>query len=137
MGESDGAAIKCHQCGGSGSQVSWFTEFSGRKVKDGITRVYEANPGIRIGSGGPQELTLEDFGGMPYDKWLSGYQFTIDMADKLHTCPAWWAQCVAGLNKPNWDECCGSGWMFSKCEHFANKAKCWERFAEERKAVGR
>lgn len=139
MGESDGAAVVCRLCRGSGMAVSWFEEFHGRKEKDGIVRVYEANPGIKIGSNESRGLTLEDFGGMPYDKWLCGYRFTLDMADKLHTCPAWWAQCVPGmeLHKPDWDECAGPGCRFSKCEHFANKAKCWERYEAERKAVGR
>jgi hypothetical protein len=73
--------------------------------------------------------TLETFGGLPYEDWKAGKPFTPGTEMRRSTCPAWWYQCTDYDKKPNWDEC-GFG-VFSKCKHFAEKQRCWERSDSE------
>lgn len=130
MAEFDGAAVVCHTCKGTGCHhYSYtYTEFTRRKKKNGIKRVYEANPGISIGKG--NGYALEDFGGMPYTEWEKGNPFPPGSEDRNHTCPAWWYQTADYSRKPDWEECLGVG-SFSSCKHFCEKAKCWARWDRE------
>ena len=133
MGESLECAVVCATCGGTGCHhfIYEYTEFTERKVKDGIRHVYECNPGIKMGMGGGYEFT--DFGGMPYSEWLSGMPFIRGMENRLFTCPEWWYQTADYQRKPKWKECEEGGWggTFSDCRHFGNKANCWKRFDAE------
>lgn len=130
MGESAHAAVVCSQCKGKGWQESIFEPFTGRKEKPGIKRVYQANPGIKIGEGNGHKL--EDFGGMPLADWVAGRPFERGMENRAYTCPRWWEQCTPGP-MPEWNECDNClGSSFSRCSHFGEKAKCWERWDKER-----
>jgi len=42
MGEGDGTAVVCHQCNGTGvfSYSYLYKDFTGRKTKEGVKRVY-------------------------------------------------------------------------------------------------
>ena len=130
FGEADGAAIVCHSCKGQGWQESVFTEFTGRKEKKGVRRVFQTNPGIGIGEG--KGFKLSDFGGMPVEDWLAGKPFKTGMENRAYTCPRWWAQ-SAGESKPEWKECNeGLGCRFCDCKHFGYKSACWVRWDIER-----
>ncbi len=132
MGERDGSAVVCYTCKGTGCHhfKYQYEDFEQRKPKAGVKRVYQVNPGITIGVGGQGQYKLEDFGGMPLEDWNNGNIFAPGMENRRFTCPSWWYQSADYKKKPNWDEClcCGS---FSSCDHFPQKAKCWERWDKE------
>lgn len=132
MGEKEGAGIVCHTCKGTGQvhKIHKYTDFEGRKKKRGVMRVYQANPGICIGTGNGHRFS--DFGGMPYDLWEKGQNFPEKSEMRQFTCPAWWYQSADYKKKPNWSECNDNiGGAFSGCKHFDNKHECWERFDKE------
>lgn len=131
MAESDGAAIQCSKCDGSGCEhlVVRYRPFVARKSPEKeVKRVYRCNPGIRIGEA-PGRCRLEDFGGITYEEWLSRKGFPAGTEDRNHTCPAWFYQSANSNLKPKWDDC--EFGLFSECRHFCNKAKCWERWDKE------
>lgn len=133
--ERDGAAVVCARCKGQGWQESIFQEFTERKKRRGIRRVFETNPGIGIGE--RDGITLSDFGGMPFKDWMAGKLFVPGMENRAYTCPRWWTQCTGGP-MPEWDECYSSlGKSFSSCICFNDKAACWRRWDEERTAGDR
>jgi len=49
------------------------------------------------------------------------------------TCPAWWCELLNNPRKPNWEECCHPGVLYSSCVHFSEKALCWEKFDKQTK----
>ena len=130
MAESDGAAVVCSRCGGTGARhiVNEYAPFTGKKITPDIKRVYRVNPGIGIGEG--SGCKLEDFGGMPVDLWKAGYDFPDGSEDRLHTCPAWFYQCANDKRKPSWREC-AFGMRFYDCEHFGSKSHCWAKWDKE------
>jgi hypothetical protein len=128
MGERDGAAVVCHTCNGTGCHEfrHEYEEFTERKARQGVKRVFAANPGVCIGDG--IDCKIEDFGGIPVTDWEKGEPFQQDSEMRKFTCPAWWNQCTGGDNTPFkkcWD---AMGRSFSGCPHFACKAKCWAEF---------
>jgi len=131
MAERDGAAVVCHTCNGTGCDDYEFDyeEFVERKPAKKVKRVYETNPGIGIGEYPKQNLKLEDFGGIPYEKWKEGKPFPEGSEMRQYTCPSWWYQGADYKKKPEWDECYQNlGNSFSHCKHFNTKDKCWKRF---------
>lgn len=126
LAEGDGAGVVCSKCEGTGCYhfVYYYKPFTGRKVRDDVKRVYQTNPGIKIGEGNGYKL--EDFGGMPYENFLNDEEFPKGSEDRLHTCPAWWNQ-IRGKEKPSWCTL-GVGSMFSTCEHFKKKENCWHLY---------
>jgi hypothetical protein len=130
MGEKIGAAIVCYKCNGTGKYhfVYQYEKFIKREDKTGIKRVYKCNPGICIGEN--DKIRLEDFGGVDYTQWIKNGKFPEKSEDRKYTCPAWWYQTSDYKKKPDWNEClpCGS---FSNCDHFIDKAQCWDRFDKE------
>ena len=132
MGERDGFGVVCRTCKGTGCQkltMSW-KDFDERKVRTDVARVLQANPGIIVGTSSDSGLTIDSFGGIPYEEWLAGKMFERGTEDRAHTCPAWFYQSTDYSKKPDWKECEGGG-PFSRCQHFGNKAECWKRFDNE------
>jgi hypothetical protein len=126
MAEGDGAGVVCSHCKGTGCYhyVYEYEPFVERKVRTDIKRVYETNPGIKIGEGGGYRL--EDFGGISYEEFLAGKPFPKGSEDRQHTCPAWWRQTL-GKKQPDW--CVArAGQMFSQCRCFSEKEKCWKLY---------
>lgn len=137
IGEGSGVGVVCAGCKGTGKDHVKITykDFEGRKRRRGLQRVLKANPGIGIGRGNSTKygrLSLEDFGGMPYEDWYAGKRFPPKSEMRKFTCPAWWYQTVDYKRRPNWKECIETG-SFSSCKHFKNKEKCWERWDKKRK----
>lgn len=134
MGERDGAAVVCSRCKGTGHRhiVIKYREFEGRRKRQDVKRVFQANPGICIGVGDGH--SLNDFGGIDYEAWDNGSSFEIGSENRAFTCPAWFYQSANYDLKPDWNEgevkcaCLGS---FSSCRHFHEKEKCWSRFDVE------
>jgi len=137
MGESKDTAVVCRTCKGTGCNeyVHTYEDFTQRKDAQGIKRVYETNPGIKIGEGTLEdgtEIKLSDFGGMPFKEWEAGLPFKRGMEMRKFTCPSWWFQSANYKLKPGWDECYSSlGGYISNCKCFKDKDKCWERFDKE------
>ena len=132
MGEGNGAAVECRNCGGSGKQVreiAW-EDFTEKKKRPGVKRVYAVNTGIVIGENRNSGISLEDFGGMSYEEWFKGNSWKPGMEDRKHSCPAWWYQAFNYKLKPEWRDCCGCG-AFPECESFHAKDKCWSRWDKE------
>ena len=130
MAERNEATTVCYNCKGTGYNhfKRTYTPFKERLPHPTAKQVYECNPGIMIGSS--QGFSLSDFGGMSYADWVRGVSFTPKMAMRKYTCPAWWFQTADSTKEPNWSEC-KLGISFSRCEHFENKSKCWERWDKE------
>ena len=132
IAERDGAAVVCHTCKGTGCQhiKLEYDDFEGRQPRENVSRVYQANPGICIGTGNGHRL--EDFGGLPYDDWLAGKPFIPGTENRRSTCPTWFYQCAGNDKKPQWDECFESlGRTFSDCPSFCRKQDCWARWDRE------
>ena len=128
--EKDGFAVVCHTCKGTG-QVTFtheYEDFEGRVAQEGVAQVVQHNPGIGLGTN--ETLTHESFGGVPYADWRDGKPFPPQSEMRRYVCPAWWYQGVNYKLKPSWDKCLGCG-SFSGCEHFADKAACWDRWDKE------
>ncbi|GAI09490.1 unnamed protein product [marine sediment metagenome] len=132
IGEGGGFGVVCHSCGGTGEQypVITYRDFEGRQTIPELKRVLQTNPGIGAGVNEERGLTLESFGGMPYEDWLQGKPFPPGSEMRGFTCPAWWYQSADYNKKPKWDECVISG-TFSSCEHFPCKERCWEKWDKE------
>lgn len=130
MAERCGAAVVCYQCKGTGKVRHRFEwdDFTGRQPRADVRRVYQCNPGIAIGEGNGHRL--EDFGGLSVEAWERDQSFGPGTEDRAHTCPAWFYQSADSSRQPHWKECLVAG-MFSRCQHFHNKAACWRRFDTE------
>ena len=132
MAERDGAAVICWQCNGTGAYEyeEHYEVFTERKKRYDVRRVFA--------HGGGYVHTAEDAGdlkfseaGAEYGEWLEGkrpapmkslycpYQWTNqDMQSRDHTHYAMYQTRCSVL----W------GGMIKDCEHFSDKAKCWELF---------
>ena len=122
MAERDGAGVVCSDCKGAGCRHRRieYDDFTGRVRRSDVVRVQRVNPGIVV------DDSFDQFGGLPYDDWAAGAQFTPGTEDRKHTCPAWWYQCADWELKPHWD-ICDLG-MFTSCKMFGCKADCWRRW---------
>lgn len=136
MAERDGAAVVCHTCKGTGCKhvKIEYDDFTKKHIRPNVERVFQTNPGIMIGKGEYEgkQLTLDMFGGIPYEQWIMDGKFDFGTEMRSFTCPAWWYQSADYELKPNWDWCSAFG-SFSNCKHFPDKSLCWERFDKEHK----
>jgi len=137
MSERNGAAVICHTCNGTGRQhyVFEYEEFTGRKIRDGVTRVYKQSYGFIIA---PKKTKFAGIGtvdmaakGVSYDDFLRG-----EMPEhvKQLACPML-ADQAACHGIPGFVDDCerlhgGSllGSLLSRCRNQKNKLECWERF---------
>ena len=127
MSERNGDAVVCSTCSGTGRHLfrMEYRPFTKRRKRKGVLRVLATNPGICSAPGVVS-------GGVSYAAWLEDSRGVHARGAEMrsHTCPAWWYQGADYDRKPGWDECLKLG-MFSECQHFGDKAKCWERFDRE------
>lgn len=131
LAERDGVGVVCRRCKGIGHhKVSIeYDDFEGLTPRANIKRIVRTNPGIVIGESEKDNLSLDDFGGMPYSDWLIGKPFPSGSEDRKHTCPAWFYQSADCTKKPNWASC---GWgYFGDCKNFCRKDECWARWDKE------
>lgn len=121
--ERDGAAVVCSRCGGTGGVHRELRVFTGRVLRPNIRRVYQRGTGFVVGEGGG--LTLESFGGIPYEVWDPAKPFPEGREDRERTCPFWfhsqrWKHAGCNDNSP--------GNRHSDCQHFAERGKCWKLY---------
>lgn len=137
IGEGEGVAIICHQCKGTGKYfyIYHYTEFTGRKIKEDIERVYKTGSRFKLGLG---KVDFKDVGiidmdkeGVSYKEFLSGY---LPEHIKELECPMMADQGVCHDKEGFVEECnrLHGGWIsyIPKCKNAANKLECWKRFEE-------
>jgi len=130
MGERDGAAVVCSNCNGTGHVEFSYNDFTGKKVLEGVTRVYQKGFGYCIGT----KDIITDKGdlirfskfGCTYEEWLNGK--TPRHIEDLQ-CPYLCdnrgmgnepcSRCQEGLP--------GFGTITS-CTFYSDKAKCWKEY---------
>ncbi len=128
--EKDGASVVCRDCQGTGHFIfaHEYEVFTERAEKNDTKWVIQINPGIEV-----HERTgshLSDFGGMSYEDWKHGRQFSKGMEMRKFTCPAWWYGLIDLLKVPKWDECTSEA-SCRECKYFPTKDRCWSRFDDE------
>ena len=132
--ERDGAAIVCHMCDGTGKTEFKYEEFTGKKVREGVNRVFAKSVGYVHSSKNVKFkedglIRFED-GGCTYGEWLVGVE---PKPVKDLYCPYVWD------NRGMGDEPCsrcktgntGLG-RISECTFFKDKAKCWVEYEGEK-----
>lgn len=138
IAEREGAAVVCRSCNGTGKYQYKFEyeEFTGRKEKEGVTRVYKSNFGYMIA---PKKINFHPLGeidlsreGVGYDAFLAG---EMPGHIKSLVCPMLADQGTCHSIRGFVDECDkldGQGTLIgrplSSCANQGNKATCWERF---------
>lgn len=137
MAERDGAAVVCRTCNGTGEHLYKFSysEFTGKKRKEGVKRVYKGGYGFVIA---PGKLSFKNIGevdmakeGVSYDEFLEG---ELPGHVKTLACPMMADQGACHKIKGFVDECDtldgGSllGKLLSRCNYQEHKANCWRRF---------
>jgi hypothetical protein len=137
MSESGGVGVICFTCEGTGKyRYSYsYEEFTGRKVRKGIKRVYLQSYGYKIGTGviDFDKIGLIDMDkkGVSYEEFLSGKM--PEHIEKL-ACPMLADQGACHSIKGFVTECTqlNKGFIghISSCSYMVNKHKCWERFKQ-------
>lgn len=128
--ERDGCAVVCTTCGGKGYTTYKYNDFTGRKVREGIKRVFEKTCGYVHGA---DDYTTKDgetihFSnyGCSYEDWLNGAE-PKPMEELV--CP--YVYYNKGIGSEPFKKCCTgipSLGLITSCKHYTNKAKCWEEF---------
>jgi hypothetical protein len=135
MAEGGGAAVVCSKCNGTGAyKYSYsYNEFTGRKKREDVKRVYLRGMGYKIGLGkinfdGIGEIDM-DKEGVSYEEFLRGKMPTYI---KKLGCPMLADQSACHEIKGFTKECdrLNGGWIgyIPECKYRDNKDKCWERF---------
>lgn len=134
IAEKDDAAVICNKCDGTGSYRFKYTynEFTGRKRREGVKRVYKDGYGYVIATG---QVTFDgttvnmDKEGVSYSEFLNG-----KMPDHIKTiaCPLQADQAACHSINGFIDKCMElhGGWIgqISECRNRDNKSDCWKRF---------
>lgn len=134
--EGKGTAVVCNRCNGSGKYhyVYEYEEFSGRKIKEGIKRVYLSGYGYMTNLGkikydgvGLVDMNKE---GVSYEEFLNG---KMPSHTEIFGCPMI-ADQGACHNVPGFTEECtklnGGGYIgyIRNCKYQDKKHECWKRF---------
>lgn len=138
MGESKNTAVICHSCKGTGKYhyVYEYEDFTERKIKRGIDRVYLSGYGYGIRTGIINFLNIGEIDmdkeGVSYSDFLSG---KIPKHIKKLACPMLADQGACHNIKGFVDKCCelNDGWIgyIPDCKNRCNSNKCWKRFENE------
>ena len=128
--EQDSCAVVCRTCGGKGYVIFKYEEFTGKKVREGITRVFGKSCGIVHG---PEDYACEDgrvlhfsHYGCTYGEWLEGKE-PRPMEELV--CPYLYYN--KGIGSEPLDKCKGSiewGYKIYDCKFYKSKEKCWKEF---------
>ncbi len=136
MGEGNGAAVICHTCNGTAKKTFKYSynEFTGRKIRKGVHRVYLSGMGYKIATGklnfanGIGEIDM-DKEGVSYAEFLNG---KMPEHIKRLGCPMTADQGACHEIKGFVNKCeeLNGGWIgrITSCKYQPNKLECWERF---------
>lgn len=128
VAERGGAAVVCHSCNGTGESTFSYNEFTGRKTKGGINRVYQGSFGYCIGdtdivTDDEKEIRFSKFG-CTYGEWLNGK--TPEHIKDLY-CP--YMADNKGMGNEPLERCkqgCHGFGSISNCDYYNDKATCWD-----------
>ena len=132
--ECDGAAVVCRSCGGTGKGVFRAEPFTGRKIADGVVRVFDSSHGYFVTS---KDVITKDGVELPFSQWGCTYEDWLNGAIPLPmkglVCPYnHYNQNIE--NEPLGDKCRkgipGFGLIF-QCIHYKDKEKCWEELEQD------
>ena len=128
--EQDSCAVVCRTCGGKGYAIFKYEEFIGKKVREGITRVFGKSCGFVHGAEDYKATDGEVLHfsryGCSYQEWLNGVE-PKPMEELV--CPYYYYN--NGIGSEPLDKCrqnLGWGDRISECKLYKKKAKCWEEF---------
>ena len=133
MCEREGSAVVCTTCGGKGYTTYSYNEFTGKKVKEGVKRVFKKTCGYVHGA---EDYTTPEgkvihFSqyGCTYEEWLNGKE--PKPMEELY-CP--YVYYNKGIGSEPLEKCRGnlSEWgMITKCKLYFDKENCWKEFYEK------
>jgi len=138
MGESENTGVICYQCNGTGKYhyTYQYEEFTERKIRKDIDRVYLSGYGYKIATGiinfskvGEIDMDKE---GVSYAEFLSG---KMPEHIKKLACPMLAAQGACRDIKGFTDICnkLNGGWLsyIPDCKNRCNSDECWKRFEKK------
>lgn len=132
MAERDDCAVVCSRCHGNGYYTYRYNEFTGKKIKEGVQRVFKKSCGYiqtnkNITTNEGTLIRFED-GGCTYQEWLNGIE---PKPVKDLYCPYCWDNRGIG-NEPI--ERCKQGrndfGLISDCDFWEDKLSCWNEYEE-------
>lgn len=134
IAEGEGVGVICYECNGTGAYTYSYKNFTGRKTKKGIKRVYLTGSQYKLGTGkvtfsnGIGEIDM-DKEGVSYDEFLNG---KIPKHIRKLSCPMVADQGACHDRKGFVDKCnqIHGEYLFNltECKNQANKEQCWDRF---------
>ncbi|MHA1482024.1 MAG: hypothetical protein ACTSQA_01130 [Candidatus Heimdallarchaeaceae archaeon] len=130
IAEREGAGVICWTCKGTGrvKKEHNYTEFTGRKRRKDITRVFKEGWGYVIVD---EDIVTEEGIEMPftkfgctYEEWLAG---ATPKELTFLICPH---QPNMNLSNKSVDNCKDLNWGMTvrQCPHYSTKEKCWEEY---------
>ena len=132
--EQDGCAVVCSTCGGKGYTNFKYHEFTGKKVREGVKRVFGKTCGYVHGAEDCKSIDgrVLHFSkyGCSYEDWLNGAE-PKPMEELI--CP--YAYYNKGMGNEPLEKCkknVGGMWI-SECKHYLNKEECWKEFYAKKK----
>jgi hypothetical protein len=134
MAEGEGLAVVCRTCNGTGKVLfkKSYNVFKGRKIKEGVKRVYLPSR-FKLGLGvvnfsGAGEIDM-DKKGVSYEEFLNG---SMPEHIKELECPMRADQSACHRVDGFIDWCqghgLGYGGLITNCKNQCNKLECWDRF---------
>lgn len=127
--ERGGAAVVCSVCKGTGKVEYSYNDFTGKKVREGVNRVFESSFGyihtdIDVITKEGKLIRFSE-GGCTYQEWLNGEQ---PKPVKDLYCPYQYRN--RGVGNEPLDRCkenCGFGFI-KDCRCWEHKEECWQLY---------
>mgnify|MGYP001157472096 FL=1 len=129
--ERDGAAVVCYACKGSGAVTFSYNEFTGRKRRNNVRRVYESGGGYVISA---EDKTLDNGETIRFSQFGCGYEEWLAGCPPLPIKDLYCPNLLCHDNLVEGCEDCRVGSYIYECPHYANRAACWEQY-EKAKTV--
>ena len=130
--EKGASAVICHVCKGTGENIFMYNEFTGRKTRDDVKRVFSGSFGYLHSD---EDVVIEDEkvirfseGGCTYEDWLRGEK---PKPVKDLYCPHLYKN--EGMGNEPLDRCreglepIGS---ITNCKFYSDKRVCWNLVGE-------
>lgn len=138
VGEGKGTAVVCYDCKGTGKAHYSFQyeEFTGRKLRDDVERVYRRGSPYKLGLG---KINFDDIGEIDMDHEGISYREFLNGDTPKHIkqlgCPMMVDQGACHEIKGFVETCneLNGGWInyIPNCKNKKNILQCWKRFEEE------
>lgn len=129
MCERDGCAVVCTECDGKGYTTYRYNDFTGKKVKEGITRVFQKTCGYVHSDKNHKSdkgiIHFENYG-CTYQEWLNGAE--PKPMEELY-CPHVYYN--RGIGNEPLEKCKqygGLGNLITDCPLYSEKKKCWKEY---------